>query len=385
MQYSSKGIDLKIGIITYHFARNYGAILQCYALQSYLESKGHRVEVLDYMTERQERNNSLHHKRENPVKNLAVNIALLPFETKRRSKERKFDDFERSALTLSPRLRTVDELASYVTEGGFDLLISGSDQVFNPKIDDFDRAFLLPFETTAKKAGFAASFGSATVGEVIGFREDFRAFDFLCVREESDAPIVENLCGVTPDIVDDPVFLLDRKDWGHVEAERPPSLEGGYVLGYFINKEASPRYLALTRMAAKELGLPVIVINVRFGIDSFRKSMITDADPSQFLGLFSGSSFVCTDSFHGTAFSLIYGKRFASFEPKSGSNDWRKRDLLRKTGELVRSIAVDREESKKELVEIVHAGPVEVDGAISAIRANQDAYLRKITDEGEGD
>lgn len=376
---------MRIGIITYHFARNYGAILQCYALQSYLKSKGHHVEVLDYMTERQERNNSLHHKRENPVKNLAVNIALLPFEAKRQSKERKFGDFERNMLALSPRLRTVDELASYVNENGFDLLISGSDQVFNPKIDDFDRAFLLPFDTAAKKASFAASFGSATVEEASGFREEFRAFDFLCVREESDAPIVTNLCGVDPDIVDDPVFLLGRKDWGRVESKKPSSLGGGYVLGYFINKEASPRYLALTRAAAKELGLPVVVINVRFGIDSFRKGMITDADPSQFLSLFSGSSFVCTDSFHGTAFSLIYGKSFASFEPKSGSNDWRKRDLLRKTGELGRSVAVDREEAQKELMEIAHAGPIEVDDAISAIRANQDAYLRRITNEVEGD
>lgn len=376
---------MRIGIITYHFARNYGAILQCYALQSYLESKGHRVEVLDYMTERQARNNSLHHKRENPVKNLAVNIALLPFEAKRRSKERKFVEFERNMLTLSPRLRAVDELATYVNEEGFDLLISGSDQVFNPKIDDFDRAFLLPFDTTAKKASFAASFGSATIGEVAGFCDDFRKFDFLCVREKSDAPIVANLCGVDPSIVDDPVFLLGRKDWGRIESKGGSPLASGYVLGYFINKEASSRYIALTRVAAEALGLPVVVINVRFGADSFRKGMITDADPSEFLSLFSGSSFVCTDSFHGTAFSLIYGKPFVSFEPKTGSSDWRKRDLLEKTGEQRRSIAVDREEAQKELMELVHAGLIEADGSIDAIRANQGAYLRKITNEAEGD
>lgn len=376
---------MRIGIITYHFARNYGAILQCYALQSYLESKGHHVEVFDYMTERQERNNSLHHKRENPIKNLAVNIALLPFEAKRRSKERKFAEFESNMLALSPRLRTVDELASYVNESGFDLLISGSDQVFNPKIDDFDRAFLLPFETSARKASFAASFGSATTEEVSGFREDFRAFDFLCVREKSDAPIVGNLCGMDPSIVDDPVFLLGRKDWGRIESKGASPLGGGYVLGYFINKEASPRYLALTRVAAEALGLPVVVINVRFGVDSFRKGMITDADPSEFLTLFSGCSFVCTDSFHGTAFSLIYGKPFVSFEPKAGSSDWRKRDLLEKTGEQGRGVAVDQREAQKKLVEIVHAGPVEVSDAIDAIRASQDAYLRIITDEAEGD
>ena len=85
---------MKIGIITYHFARNYGAILQCYALQEQLRSMGHDVWVLNFQNDRQERNNSLHHKRDGFLSNLAVNVALLPFEGKRRSKERKFAEYE---------------------------------------------------------------------------------------------------------------------------------------------------------------------------------------------------------------------------------------------------------------------------------------------------
>ncbi|MED9872699.1 MAG: polysaccharide pyruvyl transferase family protein [Eggerthellaceae bacterium] len=370
---------MKIGIITYHFARNYGAILQCYALQSYLKAAGYHVEVLDYMTEQQERNNSLHHKRNNPAKNLAVNLALLPFEGKRRSKERKFAEFEHGRLPLSPRLRTLAELSRYINDGEFDLLISGSDQVFNPKIDDFDEAFLLPFETAAIKASFAASFGGASKIDVLGYRDFLCDFDYLCVRERSDAPMVFELCGRDPKIVDDPVFLLEREEWERVGVRDGFGKSEGYVLGYFINKEVSPRYLELTRRASEVLDLPMLVINVRFGPDSFRNGMITDAGPLEFLQLFSGASFVCTDSFHGTAFSLIYGKPFVSFEPKAGSNDWRKRDLLRKTNQQRRSVAVDCEEALIKVTELVGECPPNVDEALKKIREAQIEYLGLIT------
>ena len=150
---------MRIGIITYHFARNYGAVLQCYALQRYLSEAGHEVEILDYVSRMQQRNNSLHHKREGLIANTALNVALLPFEAKRQRKERRFKEFLDEELCLSPRFDSRDALASYIEQRGFDVVVSGSDQVFNPHIDDFDEAFLLPFNTPCRKASFAASLG----------------------------------------------------------------------------------------------------------------------------------------------------------------------------------------------------------------------------------
>ncbi len=143
---------MKIGIITYHFARNYGAILQCYALQEQLCSMGHDVWVLNYQNVRQERNNSLHHKRDGFLSNLAVNVALLPFELKRRSKERKFAEYESSHLHLTPRFYAIEEMRDFVNKEGFDLLISGSDQVFNPNIADFDEASYFPLKRRLVRA-----------------------------------------------------------------------------------------------------------------------------------------------------------------------------------------------------------------------------------------
>ena len=370
---------MKIGIITYHFARNYGAILQCYALQEQLRSMGHDVWVLNYRNVRQERNNSLHHKRDSFLINLAVNVALLPFEAKRRSKERKFDEYEKSHLCLTPRFYTVEELRDYVNAKKIDLLISGSDQVFNPNIPDFDEVFFFPFETAALKASFAASLGSATKAELSSFSDALASFDVLCVRENTDAPIVKEVCGRSPEVADDPVFLLDSNRWA--KAANTKVEDRGYVLGYYINKEASSRYLDLTRMVASKLGLPLKVINVRFGCDSFRPEMITDAGPNDFLELFAGASFVCTDSFHGTAYSLIFGKRFVSFEPKSNSTDFRKRDLLNKVGESWRSVAVDSDSAENFVVGLCKCPASAAQDGISLVRDAQLAFIERITRE----
>ena len=370
----------KIGIITYHFARNYGAVLQCYALQRCLTSVGCEVEVLDYETVQQERNNSLHHKRDNLLKNAVMNIALLPFERQRRIKERKFADFERGELPLSPRLRDSDELERYVNSASFDVLISGSDQVLNPKIKDFDEGFLLPFETRAVKASFAASLGSATAGDLAPYKDELRGFDTLCVRERSDQAVVAELFGSEPILADDPVFLLCDRDWNEV-IQRGNHMCGpskGYVLGYFLNKEASSAYIKLSRFVAASLGLPLVILNVRFGLASFEREMVTDAGPLDFLSLLSGASFVCTDSFHGTAFSLIYGKPFVSFEPSMESSDWRKRDLLAKVEEASRSVAIDDPYIETEVSRVSRMPAPKAAVALKTIRGNQMAFLDEL-------
>ena len=304
---------------------------------------------------------------------------MLPFEGKRRSKERKFAEYESRYLHLTPRFYSIDEMRDFVNEESFDLLISGSDQVFNPNIADFDEAFLFPFETSARKGSFAASLGSATETELVPFSDDLASFDVLCVRENTDAPVVNSLCGRSPEVVDDPVFLLDSKRWA--QAVDTSVEDRGYVLGYYINKEASVRYLELTEQAASELGLPLKVINVRFGRDSFKPEMITDAGPEDFLKLFAGASFVCTDSFHGTAFSLLFGKRFVSFEPKSNSSDFRKRDLLSKVGEPWRSVAVDSTSASALVSELCGRSAPAAQEGIGRVREAQLLFLEKMTKE----
>lgn len=372
---------MKIGIITYHFARNYGALLQCYALQKYLTEMGHDVQVLNYESILQERNNSMHHKRGNPIRNIGVNLSLLPFENGRRTKERKYRLFETIYLPLSKRMRTVDELRDYICQEAFDLIISGSDQVFNPCIDDFDIAFLFPFQTPARKASFAASLGSATLKNLTAYTNEIRQFDVLSVREQSDVPVIEQLCGRKPCVVGDPIFLLEKEAWSKLAAESSTTNSHSYVLGYFISKKDTPHYRKYLDIVSQELGLPIQVINVRFGLDSFKSDTIIDVGPLDFLQLFSNAAFICTDSFHGTAFSLIFNKPFFSLEPSPNVLDRRKLDLLEKVGESWRSVSIGYADINQIARDSATFLAPSVSEGLKSIQGNQIEFLHSLIGE----
>lgn len=375
---------MKIGIITYHFARNYGAVLQCYALQRYLLHEGHEAEILNYISQQQERNNSLHRKRNGFVSNLVLNMALLPFEAKRRRKEERFETFLHAELRRSPRIRTLEELSSYIELQQFDAVVSGSDQVFNPRIADFDSAFLFPFDISCRKASFAASTGGSTKEDLERYAEFLKAFDALCVRERASVELIEGLCGKKPIVADDPVFLLDKQDWLAVSAGEENFARGrveepGYVLGYYLKKEHSATYLSFMNRVAQHLGVPLKVVQTRFEASSFRPEMIVDAGPREFLQLLSGASFVCTDSFHGTAFSLLMNVPFVAFEPSRESSDHRKRDLLESLNQQNRVLYTG------EIMAGEWFGPIdqyakrpECQQGIKRIRRRQESALSKI-------
>lgn len=105
----------KVGIITYHFAQNYGAVLQCYALQTYLSQQGYAVTVFDFVSEKQQKNNDVV-KHGASVKTAVANICLLPFTHSIRKKHARFVDFCQKNLHLTPHFSTVESLEQYIEE-----------------------------------------------------------------------------------------------------------------------------------------------------------------------------------------------------------------------------------------------------------------------------
>ena len=118
----------KVGIITYHFARNYGAVLQCYALQKYLLNKGYNVEIINYVNKTQYNNND-YYKHGVNIKNIITNLCFIPFLKIRKEKNKKFDDFSNEYLKLSKKSTSIDELKIMCDNKKYDFIISGSDQV----------------------------------------------------------------------------------------------------------------------------------------------------------------------------------------------------------------------------------------------------------------
>lgn len=315
----------KVGIITYHFARNYGAVLQCYALQEYLNKSGYDVSILNAVSKNQENNNSLFHKRKG-IKNVAMNIALLPFIKQRKEKEKGFTSFVSNYLNCTDKVTNNIELQELIESEHYDVIISGSDQVFNPHIADFEDMFLFPFKTSAKKIGYSVSVGKSTYEDLEKYAEYIRDFNELGVREGSVMPMIKKIIGRNTYNTVDPVLLLSKCDWERFVTPKKPDKE--YMFCYFVNKTNFNTNLQVAKEIAKQKGLDIKVIWMHMGIRSFDGIMINNAGPVDFLNYLYNSSAVFTDSFHGTVFSTMFEKEFNSVIASSNSNDSRIKDLL---------------------------------------------------------
>lgn len=335
----------KVGIITYHFARNYGAVLQCYALQEYLKSKGYNVSIINYVSEVQQNNND-YYKHGKSLKKLIINICLLPFLRARKRKNANFDYFEEKYLNLTNKISNIDELKKLVNVEKYDVLISGSDQVFNPNIEDFDIAFLFPFLTEAKKISYAASTGNATKEDISKISKYLKDFYAISIREEKDLGKFDSKFSQIK-VVCDPVMLLNKNDWQKISKCKQKKEK--YLVCYFLHKSLLSNEYKIAKKIAKERGLKLKIINARFSILSLNKNCILDIGPSDFIGLINNASFVCTDSFHGTLFSILFEKNFLCFDSKKNKNDSRRKNLLDSLGLLDSLYIVEEQKSIKKI------------------------------------
>lgn len=326
---------MRVGIITYHFAENYGSAFQSYALSAYLNTlDGIDAFLLDYVTDRQQMNNSLYGHRKGLAK-VALAAAYLPFHAWRSRKRKRFQLFASEVYTLSRRLKTVEQLQRFANgiddpSEACDVLVSGSDQVWNPLITDFDDAFFFPFSSTGRKVGYAISLGPAVGEDIRPFQNEAKDFDSISCREKAAADVLDKL-GLNVDrVVCDPVFLVGADEWRKLANKSAVNYAKAkpYVACYFLNKPNMGTYFKWARSIASKLGLELRIVNAAYSKLTLQKGVILDSGPFEFLNLFMNAEFVCTDSFHGTAFSVIFEKQFLSFDRASGSTDARKSDLL---------------------------------------------------------
>lgn len=314
----------KIGIITYHFARNYGAVLQCFALQTYLKNLGYQVEIINYINENQLYNND-YFKHGKNIKSFIINLLLIPFLNKRKKKNFKFDEFNKKYLNLSKKVKNLRELEELCKMQKYDFIISGSDQVFNPNIEDFDLSFLIPFKTSSNVISYAASTGNATEKDLESIKKYLENFDSISIREKKDIVKFKNILKKPISVVPDPVILITKDEW---EKYISKNSNEKYLVCYFLHKNIMKREYNIARKIAKDKKLKLVIINARFNWMSLKRNCILDAGPLEFINLIYNSSYVCTDSFHGTLFALIFNKNVSCFDSKENKNDSRRKNLL---------------------------------------------------------
>ena len=299
---------MKTGLVTFYHIHHYGALLQAYATEQAVERCGSECEIVDYYVNQ---NNDLFRK-PTGLGSAAADVHTALHYGPLKARYQRFETFSKQYLRISGhRFESLEELKG--VELPYDVILSGSDQIWNPKIfpdGHFDPVFFGAF-TDRRKIAYAPSFGIPRIPEEM--EEELRGyleqFSHLSVRERQGRRIVRDLTGREVEVVLDPTLLLTAEQWKAMASDtlfsgRNALPKGGYLLCYCISRPgALEPYI---RRLAAETGLPVVQLcGIRQKVHP-KARCVLDAGPAEFLSLFANAAAVCTNSFHGTVFSLQF-------------------------------------------------------------------------------
>ena len=320
----------KVGILTFHRSHNCGSMLQTLALQNTLNERfGCEVEIIDFSNDEQKNMYAALPKADNYRR--VIKNAI--WRTNLKQLEKQYDSYEKfikKYFKLSKESFNKKEQLSALKDK-YDIIISGSDQVWNIACRDADDAYYLDFETNAIKNTYAVSFG-ANNPFVISDKKDFyieklREFKSISVREKNAQKWIKEATGVEVPICLDPTMLVDRETWeNYVDIGEKPIIREKYIFFYcfsisrevtkFLKKVSKKYNMPVYFMDAKEWTLKMLWANdIR---------LIKEYGPDVYLNMVKYSTIFITTSFHGTAFSTIYNKNFWYID--NGHNDPTKDD-----------------------------------------------------------
>lgn len=309
---------IKVGILTFHRAHNYGAVLQCYALQETLKSLGYDACVIDYrqaVVEAPYHIISLRVLLGGKFREIQGHIRHIPSRIVRRP---LFAEFVRKHLHLSVPCHSAIDIPP------LDAYVIGSDQMWNFKLTGGqDSVYIGKFDRPVSSylCGYAISTNTKSLQDMAD--DDLRSvcshFTYLSFREHSYAQMVSKRTGHKINVDIDPTLLMGREFWERLTNQR--FVNRRYVLLYQVRKPQSDRNV-LNRKAkylAKQMNCEVIdASNAKFS-------------PEDFVSLFRYAQFIVTSSFHATAFSVIFERQLYAVRLCDG-HDARYENLLKDIG-----------------------------------------------------
>jgi hypothetical protein len=296
-----------VGILTFHRALNYGALLQAYALHRVLNDQGISNCIIDYKCDHFEKEYHLFadYKYVN-IKGKVVRTLNIPDIIAKRI---KFKTFIKNHIKLSEKKDlTRTDLVDNWKITGCDTIITGSDQIWNNNVTNFDKTYFLDFVNDPQsKKSYAASFGFNKIPEelISEYRALLSDFSHISVREKIGADIIKQLCGRMVPINLDPTLLLKREMWMQLCSDTVKIKN--YILVFCIIETESIRGFA--NKLSNKTGCPVITVMDKV-INSLNVFNNLGLGPCEFLDLFKHARYIVTNSYHGTAFSINFNKDF---------------------------------------------------------------------------
>ena len=378
--------NMKIGILTFNFAQNYGAALQCYALSKILINLGADVSVMDYEPKYQRTGNAVFNnplevlKHEIPsnekvvvfLKSIILN-ARIPGKV---LKKCRFYEFRKEYINETALLKTQEDVLMAAND--FDCIIVGSDQIWCKYLTggSVDYVYFLK-NVKCKKYTYAASAGSkfesADVQNAIVLLKDFVE---VSLRENTllSQLIDEGIDNVRLDL--DPTLLLCGNEWSKLANRSKLKWTRKFILFYSLEK--SDDVCEAARKMQEYTGMMIIDISP---INCLSNSGLTVKkskwiSPIDFLWYIQNASYVVTNSFHGNVFALLFGKPLVSVLNMSSPE--RVLSLFNLLG-IEQYLYRDNEE----LRDCIYYGCKSADEIITSYRNNSLSYLKKIVDGGE--
>lgn len=308
---------MRIGVFTFHKPINYGSVLQAWALQTVLKDNGYYSEIIDYEPK------ELKHIYEISIKDArgfkrTVKKALA-FRKSADLQRSKFDEFIKNNICISESQYYYDSDFTRIANE-YDVLITGSDQVWNTNILDCDPIFFLPFPFAGKKIAYACSVNEGCVND--RFKEEWlkkwlHQYDFISIREARGVDKVNMFLGSTKRVYNtlDPTLLLTPEEYSSLIGNRIVAEKYIFLYNMWTKRDG----IDAAKFISKKMGLPVYTLTNQMDLIRISKYTmngirvdIEHTGPKDFLNYIFYSEFVLTDSFHGTALSIAFNKQFFS-------------------------------------------------------------------------
>lgn len=343
-----------IGIMTFHWATNYGAVLQAYSLQEYLRSEGHYVDIINYYPAMYDHSIIRCF--------LTKHISKIKRNVEEYQKEKKMEVFRNRYLTRTRRYYSANQLIDLE----YDAIICGSDQIWNPSYTMQGEghktlAYFLGFaKPHVHKISYAASFGTRKLTDDMKhfIRPALERFSSLSVRETDGREILDSL-GLSAEVVCDPVFLNDACFYAKI-ADKSSIKEKRGVFNYILHSDE--QCAAISMKVCAELNKQAIQGIETMGIEEWLDSL-------------RNASFVVTNSFHATAFAILFHVPFITVLVRNSGMNSRITTLLKSVGLMERMV-----ENETDINDSLLLGTKinwnEVDNKVAGMRRNGSQYLQ---------
>lgn len=380
----------RVAIITLNGYHNYGNRLQNYALQEILKSLDFDVETLIVKIENPEiETNKLSFiNKISRIRNETINSIFSKINNKFWMLTHKKEiDISKSIRTEAFKEFTLNYIkeANYCISDKnipkdlsdrYDYFIVGSDQVWNPAYNHGSSIYFLTFAEKHKRIAYSPSFGVSKIESqyLESYKKWLSEMHRISVREDDGANIIKDLIGRNVPVLVDPTLLLSKEKWLSIAKKASNRPSNKYLLTYFLGRTQA-NYLKQIKDIAKANNLEIVNLNKIQEKETYRTG------PSEFIDYINSCTIFCTDSFHGTVFSILLGKPFIVYERIGNSLSMFSRidTLLNKF-----NLKSRKAENIRTNEDIFNIDFTHVPYVLEAERAKALAYLKEALNIGDG-